>query len=1356
MKRKRVIALLLSAVTSVASFGTGYYPGTAIQAQAAISQSDATKTANSSGVIFADSRTDFRDESIYFVMTTRFYDGDPGNNVQCWDGTQYDDENDPEWRGDFKGLAEKLDYIKALGFTAIWITPVVENCSGYDYHGYHALDFTKVDPRYESDDFTYQDFIKAAHAKGLKVIQDVVFNHTGNFGERNLFPIFDKEGDQNTSACLKKIEGSGLPENYDSLTPFAQYQARLTLMKNMDGVNHDVNNIYHHDGSMGWEEYSCQTGQIADDCVDLNTENPTVYKYLQNAYKQYIDMGVDAFRVDTTKHISRLTFNNALTEPFYEAAKANGNDNFYMFGEVCTRVREVWNKGVPPLSSPFYTWKESKNYPWSETDSSVNEASTKQNYNDNLSVDAQPTSDNALLKGNDYHTPDYSQKSGMGVIDFPMHWNFENAHSAFRVAVNNDRSYNDATWNVTYVDSHDYAPDQAPSDQRFAGSQDTWAENLSLMFTFRGIPCIYYGSEIEFQKGAVIDKGPNIAIGETGRAYFGDHIEGDVLTTDFAEYFGANGTTAETLSHPLALHIQRLNQIRQAVPALRKGQYSVSDISGNDMAYKRRYTDDNTDSFALITVSGTATFNNIPNGTYVDCITGEPKKVSNGTLTADCSGKGNLRVYVLNTSKTPAPGKVGQDGKYLYTNSSVETAKQQCIYFKNEAGWSQVTANLFASNGSLVESLPMTKVKDQVYACKYSGNAQGLRVVFTNGSAASAEAAFQNGGLYNTNGYVSQFQIGGDEIQVTSVTLSPKEISMNLGESYTVQAEVLPADAKNKTLSWTSSNTDVATVRNGVVTPQGEGTAVITAASKNGIQDQVKVTVTIPPYDYEEVPNGYTAIYFNKPKNWGNSVNAYIYYGNSTTVTSGWPGSSMERLPNGVYRYVFETPAASNMKVLFNDGSNQAPGSVGFDVTAYGKYGQNGLEEVITPVKPTPTPTNTPTPTPTNTPTPTPTNTPTPTIHPVRELEVKITADKQSPQPSGTSVKLSARAEGGKGTLQYRFYYLKGGEVGILRDYDVNPDAYCNLTAGDYKIYVDVKDESGKKASASIDYRWEDAGSDLKITEILTDKASPQLQGTSVKLTVKAEGGKGKLQYRFYRVKDGSSKVFREYSTSNTAYCNPVSGTYTIYVDVKDNDGTVVTKELSYTWEAKGKLTIKSLKASKVSPQPKGTSICFMAEAEGGSGNLQYRFTRTGNGKTAVIRDYGSGAKAYCNPPTAGDYTICVEVKDEAGNTAKESLAYSWSAPSQKLELENVTASKASPQPKGTSICFTANAKGGDGELQYRFYRVYNGTVTIFRDFTTSNKAYCNPAAAGSYTIYVDVKDRSGNIVTNKLAYVWK
>lgn len=91
---------------------------------------------------FVGGRTDFRDETIYFVMTTRFYDGDTSNNVHCWDGNN---PGDPAWRGDFKGLIEKLDYIKALGFTAIWITPVVENASGYDYHGYHAINHSKVD-----------------------------------------------------------------------------------------------------------------------------------------------------------------------------------------------------------------------------------------------------------------------------------------------------------------------------------------------------------------------------------------------------------------------------------------------------------------------------------------------------------------------------------------------------------------------------------------------------------------------------------------------------------------------------------------------------------------------------------------------------------------------------------------------------------------------------------------------------------------------------------------------------------------------------------------------------------------------------------------------------------------------------------------------------------------------------------------------------------------------------------------------------------------------------------------------------------------------------------------------------------
>ena len=69
---------------------------------------------------------DPRIDTLYFVMTTRFYDGDTGNDVHCWDDSKANNpDSDPAWRGDFKGLAEKLDYIKALGFNAIWVTPLV-------------------------------------------------------------------------------------------------------------------------------------------------------------------------------------------------------------------------------------------------------------------------------------------------------------------------------------------------------------------------------------------------------------------------------------------------------------------------------------------------------------------------------------------------------------------------------------------------------------------------------------------------------------------------------------------------------------------------------------------------------------------------------------------------------------------------------------------------------------------------------------------------------------------------------------------------------------------------------------------------------------------------------------------------------------------------------------------------------------------------------------------------------------------------------------------------------------------------------------------------------------------------------
>lgn len=591
---------------------------------------------------------DFRDETIYFLMTTRFYDGDPSNNEYCWDeGGDYlkIKDGDPAWRGDFKGLADKLDYIKDLGFTAVWITPVVENASGIDYHGYHAYDFSKVDPRYESHDaagnvtFGYQDLIDACHAAGIKVVQDIVLNHSGNWGENNLFHMFKKAAnttpkDKTTGGKMSRMmevddtsgyiaKSMGSVEAYENAAGGIQYEkGRIGAMKT-DSI--DTKRIYHHSGSLSWNGYSVQTGQIAGDCVDLNTENPEVMKYLIDCYKSYIDMGVDAFRVDTVKHISRWTLNQTFNKEIIEHA----GDKFFMFGEVCARYRGRVNEGCWGITPSYYTWTEDGDPAWGDTASNEANAQGDWTKNNDGWGSKIPNLGNGLLKNGAYHTPDYSHRSHMDVIDFYMHWAFNDAGDAFNTGVSYDNDYCDPTWNVTYVDSHDYAPDNAPESKRFNGY---WNDKLNLLFTFRGIPCIYYGSEIEFKKGLCIDPpAERTYLSESGRAYYGDEIAG-------------------ASSHALYKQIKALNAIRAACPALRKGQYSTDGCSGA-IAFKRCYKD----SWVAVAINGQATFSGLPNGTWVDATTGDSKSGSGFTTRA--VGTGDAAIYILG-----GPGKIASGG----------------------------------------------------------------------------------------------------------------------------------------------------------------------------------------------------------------------------------------------------------------------------------------------------------------------------------------------------------------------------------------------------------------------------------------------------------------------------------------------------------------------------------------------------------------------------------------------------------------------------------------------------------------------------------------------------------------------
>ena len=977
--------------------------------------------------IWNGGRTDFRDETIYFLMPTRFYDGDPSNNTYCWDGSKDVAHQDPEWRGDFKGIIERLDYIKALGFTAIWITPIVQNASGFDYHGYHANDFSKVDQRFESSDVKFQDLIDAAHAKGMKIILDIVINHTGNFGEEHLCKLFTRDYTKPQSdidQCMVPFtisQGGKLKDNYRNLPSGEQYSDRLTKMKNTDGVNHDTHNLWHHYGNFNWDEPNRWWAQIAGDCVDLNTENPETYQYLIQCYGEFIKMGVDGFRIDTGGHISRLTFNAAFVPAFkalgeqYKSKRLN-QCPFFMYAEVCARFSTVTYRGQPSLSPYFYTWQSDQSLlnQWNSDPSywqgvSVYESTdpaTLDNqklclteHNNNLSESAQPRSNNAKLNGNTYHTPDYSKASGLSVIDFTAHWNFQNAGRLWGV-LDSDEMYNDATYNVMYIESHDYGPD---SFNRFDGGTDQWAENLSLMFTMRGIPCLWQGGEIEFRKGKIMDEGTNKALYDTGRAYYGGYLTGNVTAADFGEVQNASGNVAATLSRPLVAHLQRLNKIRAAVPALRKGQYTKSNCSSNGgYAFKRRYTNGNIDSYALVALNAGATFTNVLNGTYTDCITGKTITVTNGTLTTESfSGKGNMRIYVLN-----GPGKIGSDGPFLYNTSKVTPNQlsydgheedgdpntqyitggggggdnpgidelpvytptvadnELSVFYEGSSSTGDVTCWVWNSSTNFtggtwpgVNAQLMGKTADgtrKIYKWTYDGEFPATLptgLIFSNhGSNQTADLTFVNHGYY-VNGVYNRTITETTPADPDAVTLTATPeagtytdrvtVTVTASKSdavivYTTDGTAPTASSSKKTGSLTLTFTTTTTLKAGVL-KNGQVTNVITRTYK------IRSSVAEPLHAY-----------FIAPTSWTNTIYCWAWnenLGNKNYTGGTWPGAACTvwgTTNNGLTIWHWDGGQVGDdipTHIIFSN--NKSPQTSDLVFVNGGVYNENGLTDYV-------------------------------------------------------------------------------------------------------------------------------------------------------------------------------------------------------------------------------------------------------------------------------------------------------------------------------------------------------------------------------------------------------------------------
>lgn len=213
------------------------------------------------------------DDLVYFILTDRFFDGDPDNNFAV-------DKDDPLKRhgGDFKGVTQQLDYLQDVGATALWLTPVQENIKD-GYHGYWINDFYAIDPHLGTME-DLQDLVKEAHKRGIKIILDFVVNHTG-------------------------------------------YDADLYREKKEAGWFHEDKPIPHNPSKEQEQE-----GWLSG-LPDFDQSHPEVKKYLIDSALWLIEnSGCDGFRVDTVKHVPKefwLEFNAAIKEKY---------PDFYLVGEV--------------------------------------------------------------------------------------------------------------------------------------------------------------------------------------------------------------------------------------------------------------------------------------------------------------------------------------------------------------------------------------------------------------------------------------------------------------------------------------------------------------------------------------------------------------------------------------------------------------------------------------------------------------------------------------------------------------------------------------------------------------------------------------------------------------------------------------------------------------------------------------------------------------------------------------------------------------------------------------------------------------------------------------------------------------
>ncbi|OYP17977.1 sulfonate ABC transporter ATP-binding protein [Streptomyces sp. FBKL.4005] len=477
-------------------------------------------------------RHDDTREQFYFVLPDRFANGDTSNDRGGLTGSRLSTGYDPTDKGfyqggDLKGLTKKLDYIKGLGTTALWLAPIFKNRpvqgtgsnASAGYHGYWITDFTRVDPHFGTND-DLKALISKAHAKGMKVFFDVITNHTADvvdyeeksydYLSKGAFPYLTKDGEPFDDAdyadggrTFPAVSGASFP-----YTPRATGKGKVPAWLNDP-------TMYHNRGDSTYAGESTTYGDFSG-LDDLWTERPEVVRGMEKIYQRWVkDFAVDGFRIDTVKHVN-MEFWTQWATALDRYAAERGRKNFFMFGEVYSADTSV--------TAPYVTQGRldaTLDFPFQEAARAyASQGGSARKLANVFGDDYKYTTD----KANAYEQVTFLGNHDMGRIGTFLKQD-----------------------NPKATDAEILAKDKLANE---------------LMFLSRGNPVVYYGDEQGFT-GSGGDKDARQTMFASKVA---DYLDDDEIGTDRTHASAAYDTRA-----PLYRQIAALAKLRKANPALTDG-----------------------------------------------------------------------------------------------------------------------------------------------------------------------------------------------------------------------------------------------------------------------------------------------------------------------------------------------------------------------------------------------------------------------------------------------------------------------------------------------------------------------------------------------------------------------------------------------------------------------------------------------------------------------------------------------------------------------------------------------------------------------------------------------------------------